>query len=121
MRRLQVNLTDSTLSTLKKWAAKSGKSASETSRELIESGLEARAIKESVPVSGLPPEAVMDVNKAVGHGIPPEALRFLVADVVRTGALLRQISCEVFSPGDYKNMRNDTEVRSKKRTESSKP
>ena len=92
MRRLQVNLTDSTLSTLKKWAAKSGKSASETARELIDSGLEARAIKESVPVSGLPPEAVMDVMKEVGHGVPPEALRYLVQDMAKTEDLLRQIS-----------------------------
>ncbi len=89
---LKVYVTDSTLSTLKKRVAESGKSASETARELIEFAFSARAVKESASVSGIAPEAVMEVQERGGSGVSPEALRFLVADVAKAENLLRQIS-----------------------------
>ena len=38
----------------------------------------------------------------MGHGLSPEVLRYLVQDTAKTEQLLRRISYEVFSPGDYK-------------------
>lgn len=104
LKRLQVNLSDSTLSFLRKRGAESGKSASEIVRELVESVLdnpsggrdesragssrviEMDAIREAVS------EAVMDAMKGGETGVPPEALRFLIQDLARTENLLRQIS-----------------------------
>ena len=103
-KRIDVRVTDSTLSTIKKRAVSEGKTASEFLRELLasvldhpsESGYESGAktpgeidrngIRESVS------EAVMEAMQAGGSGIPPEALRYLVQDLAKTENLLRQFS-----------------------------
>lgn len=108
--KLIVYMEKSILSSIEKEAISEGKSKSEIAADLIASALANRSgsggggtpgidtdkIREAVS------EAVGEVLKLGGSGVPPEALRFLVADVARTEQLLRQISYEVFSPGDYK-------------------
>ena len=108
--KLIVYMEKSILSSIEKEAISEGKSKSEIAADLIGSALGSRSgsgrggtpeietnkIREAVS------EAVMEVLKRGGGGVPPEALRFLVADVARIEQLMRQISLEVFSPGDYK-------------------
>lgn len=104
-KRIDVRVTDTTLSTIKKRAVSEGKTASEFLRELLasvldhpsESGYESGAktpgeidrngIRETVS------EAVMEAMQAGGgSGMSPEALRYLVQDLAKTENLLRQIS-----------------------------
>ena len=107
--KLIVYMEKSMLSSIEKEAISEGKSKSEIASDLIGSALESRSgsgagstpgsdtdkIREAVS------EAVMDLVKSVGHGIPPETLRFLIADVAKTENLLRQISL-FLSPGNFK-------------------
>lgn len=102
LKRLQVNLSDSTLSFLRKRGAESGKSASEIVRELVESVLdnpsggrdESRAGSSRVIEMDAIREAVSEAvaMNGGGPGVPPEALRFLIQDLAKTENLLRQIS-----------------------------
>ena len=94
---LKVYVTDTTLSSIKKRGAESGKSTSEIARELIEFAITNRFEVGEGPVSeehraGPPRSEVMDAMKGGGAGIPPETLRYLVQDLARTENLLRQLS-----------------------------
>lgn len=109
LRRLPVNLSDDILILIKKRAGLEGKSASEIARELIESALDNPSGSGDESRAGSPREidtdkireAVMDAMKAVGHGIPPEALRYLVQDVAKIEDFSRQLSL-LLSPGKLK-------------------
>ena len=96
-------------STLKRRAAFEGRSVSEYAEDLIKSALnnpsetgEGSVVEEhregppqeidTDKIRDTVSEAVMDVMKEVGHGVPPEALRYLVQDMAKTEDLLRQIS-----------------------------
>ena len=105
-------------SALRRRAAFEGRSVSEYAEDLIKSALnnpsgswEGSAVGEH---GAGPPrdidtdksreavsEAVMEVLKAVGPGLPPKVLRYLVQDTAKTENLLRQIS-RLLSPGNFK-------------------
>lgn len=105
-KRIDVRVTDSTLSSLKKRAVSEGKSASGIARLLIETGLENRLEKvgggEGDVLEGTPsgrPRREIDADKirdavseAVREVLSPELLRYLVQDTAKTENLLRQIS-----------------------------
>ena len=107
--KLIVYMEKSILSSIEKEAISEGKSKSEIAADLIGSALGSRSgsggggtpgidtdkIREAVS------EAVGEVLKLGGSGVPPEALRFLVADVAKTENLLRQISL-LLSAGNFK-------------------
>jgi hypothetical protein len=107
--KLIVYMEKSILSSIEKEAISEGRSKSEIAADLIASALANRSgsggggtpgidtdkIREAVS------EAVGEVLKLGGSGVPPEALRFLVADVAKTENLLRQISL-LLSAGNFK-------------------
>ena len=111
-KRIDVRVTDSTLSAIKKRAGSEGKSASEIARGLIESALDnpsgsgdksrtgSSRIIEMDEIRKAVSEAVVEGIKGGGEGIPPETLRFLVQDVAKIENLLRQLSL-FFSPGKF--------------------
>ena len=98
--KLIVYMEKSILSSIEKEAISEGKSKSEIAADLIASALGSRSgsggggtpgidtdkIREAVS------EAVMELLKRGGSGVPPEALRYLVQDMAKTEDLLRQIS-----------------------------
>lgn len=129
---LKVYMTASTLSSIKKRAAKSGKSASEIALEWIESGLnnpsgfgdgsDAGHDPETIRnpwtidmehIREIVSEAVMNAMKGGGAGIPPETLRYLVQDLARTENLLRQLS-NFFSPGKFEEHEERVRIAGKK-------
>ena len=96
-------------STLRRRAAFEGRSVSEYAEDLIKSALnnpsgswEGSAVGEhgagpprdidTDKIREAVSEAVMEVLKAVGPGLPPKVLRYLVQDTAKTENLLRQIS-----------------------------
>ena len=98
--KLIVYMEKSILSSIEKEAISEGKSKSEIAADLIASalgnrsgsggggtpGIDTDKIREAVS------EAVMELLKRGGSGVPPEALRYLVQDMAKTEDLLRQIS-----------------------------
>ncbi len=103
-------------SRLRKRAAFEGRSLSEYAEDLIKSALNNESGEGGVVEehrAGPPREintdeireavsgAVMDSMKAVGPGLPPEVLRYLVQDTAKTANLVRQIS-RILSPGNFK-------------------
>lgn len=107
------SVTPAMFARVTKAASASGKSRSAFVRDLIEAGLEGTTMKESVPVSGISLETVMEAVKSEGSGVPPEVLRFLVADVAKTENLLRQISL-LLSPGNFKEHEERIRIAEKK-------
>ena len=113
LKRIDVRVTDSTLSTVKKRAVSEGKTVSEFIREMLEFVLDnpsgsrdESGVRSSWPIGmdTIPEavsEAVMEVLKREGSGVPPEVLRYLVQDTAKTENLLRQIS-RLLSPGNFK-------------------
>jgi hypothetical protein len=103
-KRIDVRVTDSTLSTIKKRAVSEGKTVSEFLRELLasvldhpsgsgyESGTKSPGEIDRNGIRETFSEAVMEAMQAGGSGMPPEALRYLVQDLAKTENLLRQIS-----------------------------
>ena len=93
--KLIVYMEKSILSSIEKEAISEGKSKSEIAADLIGSALGSRSGSGGGGTPGIDPdkirntvsEAVMEVLKRGGFGVPPEALRFLVADVARTEQL----------------------------------
>ena len=94
--KLIVYMEKSILSSIEKEAISEGKSKSEIAADLIASALGSR--------SG---------SERGGSGVPPEALRFLVADVAKTADLLRQIS-RLLSAEKFKDHEERVRIAEKK-------
>ena len=107
MKRIQVNVTNELFAAIKKREVALGKSRSSATAELIEAGLNcffspvSGSMKESVPVSGIAPEAVAELLNRERSGLSPEALRYQVQNLAKIENLLRQIS-RLLSPGNAK-------------------
>ena len=110
---MRVCVTSAMFAGVTKAASANGRSRSAFVRDLIEAGLEGTTMKESVPVSGVSLETMMEAVKSEGSGVPPEVLRFLVADVAKTENLLRQISL-LLSPGNFKEHEERIRIAEKK-------
>lgn len=118
-KRIDVRVTDSTLSTIEKQAFSNGKSVSEIVRNVLDAAFnnpsetgEGSVVEEqragppreidTDKIRDTVSEALLEVLKRGGGGVSPEALRYLVADVARIAQVLKLISLEVFSPDNYK-------------------
>ena len=107
MKRIQVNVTNELFAAIKKREVALGKSRSSATAELIEAGLNcffspvSGSMKESVPVSGIAPEAVTELQNRERSGVSLEALRYQVQNSAKIENLLRQIS-RLLSPGNFK-------------------
>ena len=107
--KLIVYMEKSILSSIEKEAISEGKSKSEIAADLIGSALGSRSGSggggtqeiDTDKIRKALSEAVMDIVKSVGHGIPSDALRYLVQDLAKTENLLRQISLSL-SAGNFK-------------------
>jgi len=134
--RLPVNLSDSTLSAIKKRAFSEGKSASEIARELIESGLENRPGGEGsgsgLDLESLRPIVLSESKKAIWEvreedgntkelmkelglsespdcvlGLSPEIVRYLVLTLGRLHSLSTKVLSHLPIPGVPDGERKD--------------